>query len=799
MAGFFVLLCNLGNYVIKQRNKTMSNVSKTIAYFKRNGIINTAYAVVERLQQNKENNYEFVPVKEESLKMQYEATHNDENAPLFSILVPVYETKAEYLRAMIDSVLNQSYSRFELILADASVSDGPKSVIKEYKDRRIKYHKLAENKGISENTNEALKQAKGDYCVLCDHDDILTLDALYEIYVGLIKGRKNGKFPVMVYTDEDKCDGEGINYREPNNKADINLDMLLSNNYICHITVIETALIKSLGFRKEYDGAQDFDLVLRVVSSVIASGSKLEECIYHVPKVLYHWRCHEASTASNPESKNYAYEAGKRAVEDFVQNTFGGGQVSHLMHKGFYRVDYGNNIFELRRDLGAIGGYVLDGNKITGGALNNKGESICLIKNRHMSGANHVGALTRDVYALDLRNLTPNEEMRPVYAALLAKWQEEIRKLTIEFGHEVDLNVKEEMLVKYNLEFGRIAAEKGYKLMLDPQYSPFEEKRENEDVLPVSVVIPNYNGITYLEDCLSTLYKSTKLPAEVIIVDNASTDGSLEFIKESYPQVNVVSHSINTGFTGAVNHGICASKEKYVFLLNNDTKIEKDCLEKLVKAMNSDEKVFSAGALMLRMDEPEVVDNGGDTMNLLGYPKSFLNGKSKLNIFKDRYAPVFTACAGAAIYRKEVLGKIGLFDDLHFAYFEDVDIGYRARIYGYKNISVRDAVVYHKGSATSGSKHNAFKVSLSSKNSVLLHVKNMPALQYICNFPFLLLGYLIKFAFFTLIGLGKEYFKGIISGFKLAMSAEGRKKHVRFKFRHMWNYFCIQMWFLLIE
>ena len=777
----------------------MSNVSKTIAYFKRNGIMNTAYAVAERLKQQKENEYEFVPVNDDVLKMQYEATHNDENAFLFSILVPVYETKAEYLRAMIDSVLNQSYGKFELILADASVTDGPKKVIEEYPDERIRYVKLKDNKGISENTNCALKEATGDYCVLCDHDDLLTPDALYEISVGLIKGRKNGKFPVMVYTDEDKCDGDGANFREPNFKEDINLDMLLSNNYICHITVIESSLIKELGFRKEYDGAQDFDLVLRVVSSVLSSGNKLEDCIYHVPKVLYHWRCHEASTAANPESKNYAYEAGLRAVQDFADTNFEAGKASHLRHKGFYRLDYGRDIFKYRKDLAAIGGYITNGNKITGGAYNSKGESTCLITNRHYSGANHVGALTRNVYALDLRNMIPCDDLKADFAGLLNEWQEEIRKITLEKGFEPGLEEKEELLKKYNLEFGRLAKDKGMRLLLDPQFTYELSDNKCEDRLPVSVVIPNYNGKTYLRDCLDTLYKSNRLPMEVILVDNASSDGSIDFVKENYPQVIICSHNINTGFTGAVNHGINLSKGKYVFLLNNDTTIESDCLEKLVNAMESDENIFSAGALMLQMDNPELVDNAGDSMNILGYPRSFASGKSKFNFFKNRIAPVFSACAGAAMYRREVFGRIGLFDELHFAYFEDVDMGYRARIYGYKNVSVRDAVVCHKGSATSGSRHNAFKVSLSSKNSVLLHVKNMPALQYICNFPFLLLGYLIKLAFFTLKGLGKEYFKGIITGFKLAFSKEGQRKHVKFTIKHMWNYFCIQMWLLMIN
>ena len=146
------------------------------------------------------------------------------------------------------------------------------------------------------------------------------------------------------------------------------------------------------------------------------------------------------------------------------------------------------------------------------------------------------------------------------------------------------------------------------------------------------------------------------------------------------------------------------------------------------------------------------------------------------------------------MYRRKILEEIGLFDDVHFAYLEDVDLGYRANIMGYKNLVCPDALVWHKGSAVSGSRHNAFKVSLSAQNSVLLAVKNMPFLQYLCNLPFLLLGVLIKFGFFLLKGLGGAYLKGIFKGIGLSFSKKERKKHVKFRFKNMGRYFYIQMW-----
>lgn len=783
----------------------MSYISKTVSFLKRNGIVNTVYTVAERLSERKNAPYSFVPVSEDKLSAQKDLS--TESPVKISIVIPLYETRKEYLKELIDCILNQSYGGFELILADASKSEGPHEVVSIYSDERIKYVKLDSNDGISENTNAAIKMASGDYVALCDHDDLLTPDALYEIVVAIIRFSATGRKPYLVYTDEDKCDKDATAFYEPNIKSDFNLDMLLSNNYICHITTVKREIINELLLRKEYDGAQDFDLALRVAGMLMDEGKQPEKYICHIPKVLYHWRCHELSTASNPESKNYAYEAGKRAIETFAHKHFGNANVTELMYKGFYRVNYGKNIFDLRKDLGAIGGYVTEGNKITGGAYNDKGESGCIITNRHFSGPCHTGALTRDVYALDLRALTPRPELKDLHANLLAEWTEEIQSLfdaPENKGKAVPYKVKEQLLMKYNLEFAGKAASKGYRLMLDPMYKAsdysiaLDEEDSDGERLPVSVIIPNMNGKDYLKDCLDSIMASDDKPAEIIVVDNASADGSVSFVKENYPDVKVLSHKVNTGFTGAVNHGIYASTQPFVFLLNNDTKVEADCIKKLYDAIRSDETIFSCGALMLSMDDNLVVDNAGDSINILGYPRSFAGGKPAKNYMKDRVAAVFSCCAGASLYRKSILDEIGCFDDLHFAYFEDVDLGYRARVLGYKNVNVRNAVVYHKGSATTGSKHNKFKVSHSSKNSVILYTKNMPIIQYILNFPFLLAGYLIKFAFFTLKGLGGVYLKGLTEGFRLSVSKEGRLHHVKFKLKNFINYWIVELWMLNI-
>ena len=387
----------------------MSNVQKTIRYLKRNGLKKTYYAMAERLF------YKDVPLSA------YENTYKgpiDERIK-FSILVPLYETPEVYLREMIDSVLGQAYGTFELILADASVTDTPRSIISSYKDERIKYIKLEKNGGISANTNMALEAATGDYCALLDHDDLLTFDALYENALIISEARQKGEDVTLIYSDEDKCNGDSTKYFEPHIKENFNLDLILSNNYICHFTVIKTSLLKEIRFRSEFDGAQDYDVFLRVILN-----SKPSE-IRHIGKILYHWRCHEESTAANPASKEYAYEAGKKAVADFVRMKYNKKvSVSDLPHKGFYRVEWGDDIFKIRPDIGATGDLFTEKNKITTGIFTNSGRHLFLNMNKHYSGYMHGAVLTRDVYACDIRTVTPAPCMREYYETLMNQLKE---------------------------------------------------------------------------------------------------------------------------------------------------------------------------------------------------------------------------------------------------------------------------------------------------------------------------------------------------------------------------------------
>ena len=302
-----------------------------------------------------------------------------------------------------------------------------------------------------------------------------------------------------------------------------------------------------------------------------------------------------------------------------------------------------------------------------------------------------------------------------------------------------------------------------------------------------TIIIPNYNGMAYLENCLASLRGE---PARVIVVDNGSTDGSRELVQEKFPKVRLISLDRNYGFCRAVNRGMEASETTYVILLNNDTEAQPGFVKALEKAMDGDERVFSGAARMVRMDAPSRIDDAGDYYCALGW--AFAAGRDKPAENYDAPREIFSASGGACIYRRRILQKIGMLDENHFAYLEDVDLGYRARLYGFRNLYVPGAVVRHAGSASSGSRYNAFKAELTARNSVYLAYKNMPPGQMLLNLPFLLAGFLIKQLFFLKKGLGKSWWKGLVKGIGLCRSPEGKKRRVRFDSERLPAYVRIQ-------
>lgn len=315
---------------------TFENIHKGIRYLKHYGFKEFLIRLKEKSEPEEVNYMEWFvkhKVSAEEIEKQHKVVEKMVNKPRISILVPTYNTPELFLKQMIESLQKQSYTNWELCIADATPQDGDretsvKRIIDVYSDKRIRYQFLDKNLGIAENTNYALGLATGEYIGLLDHDDLLEPNALFEVVNAVLSGAE------LVYTDEDKVLEDLSEYFAPHFKPDFSIDLLRSNNYITHFTVVKKNLVDKVGgFNSQFDGAQDYDFIFRCVENA--------KQIVHIPKVLYHWRMHEGSTAANQDSKRYAFDAGAKAVQAHLERVGVSGIVESTENLGFYRVRYG--------------------------------------------------------------------------------------------------------------------------------------------------------------------------------------------------------------------------------------------------------------------------------------------------------------------------------------------------------------------------------------------------------------------------------------------------------------------------
>lgn len=310
-------------------------IKKIDSYIKAYGIGKTVGLLYEKATHKDQKDYERWlerhKITEAIREVQKETVFDKQ--PCFSIVVPLYKTQEKYLKELVESIKGQTYSNWELCLSDGSGGDSPlKEILKEleHSDSRIKVISSKESLQIAENTNAAIDIATGDYIVFADHDDILSVDALYECTKCINENQEVD----MIYSDEDKVSMDGQTYFEPHFKPDLNMDLLCSVNYFCHLVVVKRQLLEQAGkLNGEYNGAQDYDFVLRCVEKT--------DAVYHIPKILYHWRAHMDSTAENPESKRYAFEAGRRAIQKHYERIgLKDAYVEETAYPGTYRTRY---------------------------------------------------------------------------------------------------------------------------------------------------------------------------------------------------------------------------------------------------------------------------------------------------------------------------------------------------------------------------------------------------------------------------------------------------------------------------
>lgn len=317
--------------VIKETLRgTFSFFRKIVVYWVQFGTEATILRAKDKLSRRTYTEYEEwfrrnQPFKSELRKQR---RHKFKYMPKISIVVPLYKTPEKYLDELIESVCRQTYENWELCLSDGSGKNSPMTkILEEYekRDRRIKVVHNERQLHISDNTNEALKIATGDYIAFSDHDDLLAPDALYEC-VCMINAEPETE---LIYSDEDKINMDGTEHFQPHFKPDFNLELLRSNNYICHLAVIKRALYEKAGMLDPTcDGAQDFDYMLRCVEHT--------SHIQHIPKILYHWRAHKDSTAESVESKPYITQAGKRAVQRHYDRLGIQAEVMETPYTGIY-------------------------------------------------------------------------------------------------------------------------------------------------------------------------------------------------------------------------------------------------------------------------------------------------------------------------------------------------------------------------------------------------------------------------------------------------------------------------------
>lgn len=474
------------------RTKVFSNLTKAVRYCKKNGPKEAFYASLEAFSKNRKQSYKLEIISEE--EQQKQRNHKFLYPKTFSILIPAYETKPEHLKALLDSLRDQTYGSFQAIIADAGNTNQVEQVVKHYLEclpedlkEKFIYKKLDANLGISGNTNQALQYATGDYIGLLDHDDMLSVNALFEMQSAIEDKMKQNIETLLLYSDEDKCNEDGTSFYDPHVKDKFNLDLFLSNNYVCHFTVMKAEILKELQLRTDFDGAQDYDLILRFSNRLFQEelanlqidpeSMRLSEPVQdifnnkitHVSKILYHWRCHSNSTAENPASKMYAYEAGKRAIEDFLKQRNVVAKVVYMKHLGFYKIYYYGELFSQRTEIGLLGGRIIKNNRIYAGAMDEKGNVLYAGLHKRFSGDMHKAVLYQNVEAVDINCMVIREELMPLYQKYFGRelcfFQEEDGLKPVCTKQEIH----QELLSK-SIAFCKEVRSLGYLILWDPDW-----------------------------------------------------------------------------------------------------------------------------------------------------------------------------------------------------------------------------------------------------------------------------------------------------------------------------------------
>lgn len=296
--------------------------------------------------------------------------------------------------------------------------------------------------------------------------------------------------------------------------------------------------------------------------------------------------------------------------------------------------------------------------------------------------------------------------------------------------------------------------------------------------LSVSLVIPNWNGVSHLPVCLDSIRRQTRTALEVLLVDNGSTDSSLDYVRQSFPEVVIIALGANLGFAAAVNRGIQQATGDCIALLNNDIELAPEWIERMLVALTSTEEVGSAACKMLRYDDRTVIDAAGDSITRGANPLTRGSGLPDNGRY-DHEEFVFGTCAGAAIYRKDLFSRIGMFDESFISYYEDADLSFRAQLAGFKCVYVSAAVCYHKRGATAKKLKSEYPILMQERNLTAFQVKNIPTSIFLTRFPVIIGSRLRRLVRSTLAGVGFAAWRGFVEGFTLVPEMLRKRREIQ--------------------
>ena len=345
------------------------------------------------------------------------------HVPVISVIVATYEPVLRYFEQTLISILSQTYGGFELIIADTSLSAGVKELLDHYRDERIRYYSVPGNRGEASLINDAAYLAEGNYLCTVDVGDLLTKDALYEVFLYIMRTGAE-----ILYTDEDHCDAAGRKFDQPNRKPDFNKDYLLSNNYMRRLMVIRRELFLALRLRDSFDGALTYDLMLRAPKS--------EVC--HVPHILYHKSSASEDSRMAGREQDADIAAEKAALEDYFRVRSIRAAVSYSSRRGIYKVNYKPNIFACRSDVGILGGRVLSRtHKVVGGMFDSDGKVMFEGWDEAEGGPMNRALAVQNAFAVDARCMQVRPDLQGLYEEIVLKpdgdlnydWKEDPQEL----------------------------------------------------------------------------------------------------------------------------------------------------------------------------------------------------------------------------------------------------------------------------------------------------------------------------------------------------------------------------------